>query len=136
MERIVHRAISVDKTNPTEIAVTKAPPMLVTDVITIEKPRHIEVTVAKGSVGVNGRNGVDGRNGADGINGRDGKDGLDGMDGQNGKDGGVFIPHINEGMLSWDFSQTSEGEYPVPVNVFANIDSITNLEIYNVVNGD
>lgn len=135
MERIVHRAISIDKTKPTEIAVTKTPPMLVTDVITIEKPRHIEVTVAKGSVGINGRNGIDGRNGADGINGRDGRDGLDGIDGQNGKDGGVFVPSIDDGRLSWEFSDSLE-DYPSSVNIYANIGSITNSEIFNIVNGD
>ena len=135
MERIVHRAISVDKTKPTEIAVTKAPPMLVTDVITIEKPRHIEVTVAKGSVGVNGRNGVDGRNGADGINGRDGRDGLDGMDGQNGKDGGVFVPRIVDNSITWNY-ETTVTEYPSSINMLAGIDSITNSEIYSIVNGD
>lgn len=135
MERIVHRAISIDKTKPTEIAVTKAPPMLVTDVITIEKPRHIEVTVAKGSVGVNGRNGVDGRNGADGINGRDGRDGLDGMDGQDGKDGGVFVPKVVNNSITWNY-ETTVTEYPSSINMLAGIDSITNSEIYNMVNGD
>lgn len=135
MERIVHRAISVDKTKPTEIAVTKTPPMLVTDVITIEKPRHIEVTVAKGSVGVNGRNGVDGRNGADGINGRDGRDGLDGMDGQNGKDGGVFVPRVVDNSITWNY-ETTVTEYPSSINMLASIDSITNSEIYSIVNGD
>ena len=135
MERIVHRAISVDKTKPTEIAVTKAPPMLVTDVITIEKPRHIEVTVAKGSVGVNGRNGVDGRNGADGINGRDGRDGLDGMDGRNGKDGGIFVPRVVDNSITWNY-ETTVTEYPSSINMLAGIDSITNSEIYSIVNGD
>lgn len=135
MERIVHRAISVDKTKPTEIAVTKAPPMLVTDVITIEKPRHIEVTVAKGSVGINGRNGIDGRNGADGINGRDGRDGLDGMDGRNGKDGGVFVPKVVDNSITWNY-ETTVTEYPSNINMLAGIDSITNSEIYSIVNGD
>lgn len=135
MERIVHRAISVDKTKPTEIAVAKAPPMLVTDVITIEKPRHIEVTVAKGSVGVNGRNGVDGRNGADGINGRDGRDGLDGMNGRNGKDGGIFVPKVVDNSITWNY-ETTVTEYPSSVNMLAGIDSITNSEIYSIVNGD
>lgn len=135
MERIVHRAISVDKTKPTEIAVTKAPPMLVTDVITIEKPRHIEVTVAKGSVGINGRNGIDGRNGADGINGRDGRDGLDGMDGQNGKDGGIFVPEIKDGKLSWNL-QEEVNEYPSSVNMLVTIDRITNADILSIVSGE
>ena len=130
MERIIHGTINVNKPQPTEIVVSKPTPNLVTEAFVIEKPRHIEVVVAKGSTGVNGRNGVNGRDGRDGTNGTDGIDGID------GKDGGVFIPSINEGMLSWSFSDTAEGSHPAPTNVFANIESITNLEIFNVVNGD
>lgn len=133
MERIVHNAISITKSKPTEINVTKPTPNLVTEAIIIEKPRHIEVTVSKGSVGVNGRNGV---NGKDGRDGKDGINGIDGINGKNGKDGGVFIPNISDGMLSWNFSSTGEGTYPSPTNVFANIESISNSEIFSVVNGD
>ena len=131
MERIVHKTINISKPKPTEINVSKPTPNLVTEAIVIEKPRHIEVTVAKGSVGINGRNGIDGRNGVDGINGKDGRDGLDGIDGIDGKDGGVFIPNVTEGMLSWSYSQSGEGIYPTPTNVFANIESITNIEIFS-----
>lgn len=135
MERIVHSAVSISKPKPTEINVTKPTPNLVTEAIVIEKPRHIEISVAKGSIGINGRNGIDGRNGADGINGRDGRDGLDGMDGQNGKDGGIFVPSVDDGRLSWEFSDSVD-EYPSSVNIYANIGSITNSEIFNIVNGD
>lgn len=133
MERIIHGTINVNKPQPTEIVVSKPTPNLVTEAFVIEKPRHVEVIVAKGSTGVNGRNGVNGRDGIDGING---KDGINGVNGKDGKNGGVFIPSISEGMLSWNLSETGEGEYPAPTNVFANIESITNLEIYNVVNGE
>ena len=126
MERIVHSAISISKPKPTEINVTKPTPNLVTEAIVIEKPRHIEISVAKGSVGVNGRNGVNG------INGRDGKDGANGLDGE---DGGVFVPKIVDGILSWSYQENAT-EYPSSTNVLANIDSITNSEIYGIVNGE
>ena len=129
MERIVHSAVSISKPKPTEINVTKPTPNLVTEAIVIEKPRHIEISVAKGSVGVNGRNGV---NGVDGRNGRDGKDGANGLDGE---DGGVFVPMIADGMLSWNY-QEDVTEYPSSTNILANIDSITNSEIYGIVNGE
>ena len=125
MERIVHSAVSISKPKPTEINVTKPTPNLVTEAIVIEKPRHIEISVAKGSVGVNGRNGLDGRNGIDGING------VNGID---GKDGGTFIPSVENGKLSWTFAtEVDESQYPAPTNVFANIESITNSEIYYIV---
>lgn len=129
MERIVHNAVSISKPKPTEINVSKPTPNLVTEAIVIEKPRHIEVTVSKGSVGINGRNGV---NGADGRNGRDGKDGANGLDGE---DGGVFVPTIADGMLSWSY-QEDVTEYPSSTNILANIGSITNSEIYGIVNGE
>ena len=135
MERIVHNAINISKPKPTEINVSKPTPNLVTEAIVIEKPRHIEVTVAKGSVGINGRNGIDGRNGADGINGRDGRDGLDGMDGQNGKDGGIFVPEIKDGRLSWNL-QEEVNEYPSSVNMLVTIDRITNADILSIVSGE
>ena len=135
MERIVHNAINISKPKPTEINISKPTPNLVTEAIVIEKPRHIEVTVAKGSVGINGRNGIDGRNGADGINGRDGRDGLDGMDGRNGKDGGVFVPRVVDNSITWNY-ETTVTEYPSSINMLAGIDSITNSEIYSIVNGD
>lgn len=126
MERIVHSAVSISKPKPTEINITKPTPNLVTEAIVIEKPRHIEISVAKGSIGVNGRNGVNG------INGRDGKNGANGLDGE---DGGVFVPKIADGMLSWNY-QEDVTEYPSSTNILANIDSITNSEIYGIVNGE
>ena len=129
MERIVHSAISISKPNPTEINVSKPTPNLVTEAIIIEKPRHIEISVAKGSVGVNGKNGVNGINGRDGIDGKDGANGLD------GEDGGVFVPKIVDGTLSWNY-QEDITEYPSSTNILANIDSITNSEIYGIVNGE
>ena len=129
MERIVHSAVSISKPKPTEINVTKPTPNLVTEAIVIEKPRHIEISVAKGSVGVNGRNGVNGINGRDGIDGKDGANGLD------GEDGGVFVPKIVDGTLSWNY-QEDVTEYPSSTNILANIDSITNSEIYDIVNGE
>ena len=135
MERIAHNAINISKPKPTEINVSKPTPNLVTEAIVIEKPRHIEVTVAKGSVGINGRNGVDGRNGADGINGRDGRDGLDGMDGRNGKDGGIFIPNLKDGKIYWELEEKVT-TYPSPISIFNNVDRITNADIYSIVNGE
>ncbi len=129
MERIVHSAVSISKPKPTEINVTKPTPNLVTEAIVIEKPRHIEISVAKGSVGVNGRNGVNG------INGRDGRDGKDGANGLDGEDGGVFVPTIVDGILSWNYQEDAT-EYPSSTNILANIDSITNSEIYDIVNGE
>lgn len=129
MERIVHSAVSISKPKPTEINVTKPTPNLVTEAIVIEKPRHIEISVAKGSVGVNGRNGVNGINGRDGIDGKDGVNGLD------GEDGGIFVPKIVDGTLSWNY-QEDVTEYPSSTNILANIDSITNSEIYGIVNGE
>lgn len=120
MEKIVHGAISIDKPRPVEVNVSKPAPNLVTEAFIIEKPRHVEVTVFKGSVGVNGR---------DGFNGKDG------IDGANGEDGGVFVPKVVDGKISWDY-QEEVNEYPSSVNLMANIDSITNSEIYNIVNGD
>ena len=129
MERIVHSAISISKPKPTEINVSKPTPNLATEAIVIEKPRHIEISVAKGSVGVNGRNGVNG------INGRDGRDGKDGANGLDGEDGGVFIPKIADGKIYWNY-QNEVSEYPSSTNLMANIDSITNTEIYDIVNGE
>ena len=120
MERIVHSAVSINKPKPTEINVTKPTPNLVTEAIVIEKPRHIEVTVSKGSIGVNGRNG---------------RDGANGMNGASGKDGAVFVPNIQDGMITWNL-EDNVTEYPSPVNILASIDRITNPEIYNIVNGD
>ena len=120
MERIVHNAISVSKPKPTEINVSKPTPNLVTEAIVIEKPRHIKITVAKGSVGINGRNGRDGANGATGADGKDGK---------------VFVPSIQDGIITWDL-EDEVSEYPSPINMLANIDRITNPEIYRIVNGD
>ncbi len=120
MERIVHNAISISKPRPTEINVTKPTPNLVTEAIIIEKPRHIEVTVAKGSVGVNGRNG---------------RDGANGMKGADGKDGGIFIPNVQDGIIHWDFAEKVD-TYPSPTNMLASIDTISNTEIFNIVNGE
>lgn len=120
MERIVHSAVSISKPKPTEINVTKPTPNLVTEAIIIEKPRHIEVVVSKGSVGVNGRNGVSG------ANGRDGRD---------GDDGGVFMPIIQNGIIRWEYREEAN-ESPSSTNLMANIDRISNPEIYDIVNGE
>lgn len=56
MERIVHNAINIFKPKPTEINVSKSIPNLITEIIVIEKPRHVEVTIAKGFIGINNRN--------------------------------------------------------------------------------
>ena len=120
MERIVHSAISISKPKPTEINVSKPTPNLVTEAIVIEKPRHIEISVAKGSIGVNGRNG---------------RDGANGMKGEDGKDGAVFVPNVQDGMITWNLEDEVD-VYPSPVNMLANIDRITNPDIYRIVNGD
>lgn len=120
MERIVHNAINIFKPKPTEINVSKPTPNLVTEAIVIEKPRHIEVIVAKGSVGVNGRNG---------------RDGANGMNGASGKDGAVFVPSVQDGIITWNL-EDEVNIYPPPVNTLANIGRIPNPEIYDIVNGD
>ena len=129
MERIIHGTINVNKPQPTEIVVSKPIPNLVTEAFVIEKPRHVEVIVAKGSTGVNGKNGVNGRDGIDGRNG------VDGADGAKGDDGGIFVPKIIDGKIYWDY-QEEVNEFPSTTNLMANIDSITNTEIYDIVNGD
>ena len=93
---------------------------IVHNVISIEKPKHIQVSVLKGSMGVNGRNG---------------RDGANGMKGENGKDGGVFIPNVQDGIIHWEFAE-EVNEYPSPTNMLASIGTISNTEIFNIVNGE
>ena len=93
---------------------------IIHNVISIEKPKHIQVSVLKGSMGINGRNG---------------RDGANGMKGEDGKDGAVFVPNVQDGMITWNL-EDEVNVYPSPVNMLANIDRITNPDIYRIVNGD
>ena len=105
------------------------------NVSAIEKPRHTEILVMKAAAGSDGRDGRNGYDGKDGRNGKDGKDGRDGINGLNGRDGGAYVPNIDGGKLSWTYvNEVNPAESPSPTNIFANIDSITNAEIYNIVN--
>lgn len=84
----------------------------------IEKPKHTQITVLKAATGSNGRDGRDGYNGRDGI------------DGENGE---VFVPHVNDrGIIEWTLEENPESAYSI--NMLANIDKITNIEIFNMVN--
>lgn len=104
------------------------------NVSTIEKPRHTEIFVMKAATGSDGKDGKDGYNGKDGRDGKDGINGHDGINGLNGKDGGIFIPIIDDGKISWDYAQEVDlTELPV-TNILANISSITNTEIYDIIN--
>lgn len=87
-------------------------------VVTVEKPKHTQITVLKASAGSDGR---------DGRNGYDGRDGID------GKDGEVFVPHVDDkGIISWTKEANPDSAYSI--NMLANIASITNVEILNIVN--
>ena len=88
---------------------------IIHSIVNVEKPRHVQVNVLKGSAGINGRDGTDGR---------------DGMDGRNG---GVFVPSVQDGIVTWNLEEEVSGT-PSPVNMLANIESISNMEIYNIVN--
>ena len=87
-------------------------------VVTVEKPKHTQITVLKASAGSDGR---------DGRNGYDGRDGIDGQDGE------VFVPHVNDrGIIEW--TKEANPESASSINMLANIASITNVEILNIVN--
>lgn len=88
------------------------------NVSAIEKPRHTEILVMKAAAGSDGR---------DGRNGYDGRDGIDGQDGE------VFVPHVNDrGIIEW--TKEANPESASSINMLANIASITNVEIFNIVN--
>ncbi len=88
------------------------------NVSAIEKPRHTEILVMKAATGSDGR---------DGRNGYDGRDGIDGQDGE------VFVPHVNDrGVIEW--TKEANPESASSINMLANIASITNVEILNIVN--
>ena len=90
------------------------------NVSAIEKPRHTEILVMKAAAGSDGR---------DGRNGYDGRDGID------GKDGEVFVPHVDDkGIISWTKEANPDSAYSI--NMLAQINSISNLEILNIVTGE
>lgn len=101
------------------------------NVSTIEKPRHTEIFIMKAATGSDGKDGKDGYNGRDG---RDGRDGHDGINGLNGKDGGIFVPIVDNGKISWNYTQEIDLTELPTTNILANISSITNAEIYNIIN--
>ena len=89
-------------------------------VVTVEKPKHTQITVLKASAGSDGR---------DGRNGYDGRDGIDGRDGE------VFVPHVDDkGIISWTKEINPDSAYSI--NMLAQIDSISNIEILNIVTGE
>ena len=80
-----------------------------------------------GKDGIDGKDGVDGKDGRDGAAGKDGRDGKDGRngvdgkdgkDGADGKDGKVYIPSINNGIMTFTLSDSGKPEYRVDVNSF------------------
>lgn len=58
---------------------------------------------------------------------------ITGLAGPKGDDGAVFVPVVEDGRLSWEL-QESVSESPSSINMLANIDSISNIEIYNMIN--
>ena len=58
---------------------------------------------------------------------------ITGLAGPKGDDGAVFVPVVEDGRLSWEL-QEGTPENPSSINMLANIDSISNIEIYNIIN--
>ena len=58
---------------------------------------------------------------------------ITGLAGPKGDTGALFMPIIKDGVLSWNLQNTVSSN-PSPINLFANVDSITNAEIYSLVN--
>ena len=58
---------------------------------------------------------------------------ITGLAGPKGDDGAVFVPVVENGILSWSL-QNNVSSNPSSVNLLVNIDSITNTEIYSIVN--
>lgn len=58
---------------------------------------------------------IKGDPGRDGIDGRDGKDGRNGLDGNDGK---VYIPSVNNGVLTMTLSDPGRAEYRVNISDF------------------
>ena len=60
---------------------------------------------------------------------------ITGLAGPKGDTGAMFVPIVENGILSWNL-QNSVSSNPSSVNLLANIDSITNAEIYSLVNNN
>lgn len=58
---------------------------------------------------------------------------ITGLAGPKGDTGALFLPIVENGILSWNLQNTVSSN-PSPVNLLANVDSITNAEIYSLVN--
>lgn len=58
---------------------------------------------------------------------------ITGLTGPKGDTGALFVPVVEDGILSWNLQKTVLNN-PSSVNLLANINSITNTEIYSIVN--
>jgi len=58
---------------------------------------------------------------------------ITGLAGPKGDTGALFVPVIENGILSWNLQNTIPSN-PSSVNLLANVNSITNTEIYSLIN--
>ena len=58
---------------------------------------------------------------------------ITGLAGPKGDNGAVFVPTIENGVLSWNLQKTVSSN-PSSVNLLVNVSSIANTEIYSLVN--